>query len=434
MPWQECSVETERMACVVAAQQKDVPIAALCRQFGISHKTGDKWLARAATGEGLVDRSRRPQTAPSQTPAVVEQRVVDLRTQHPAWGGRKLHHRLVAEGLEAVPAPSTITGILRRHGHLTPISPRRDFLRFEHPEPNAVWQMDFMGHRPLDGGAGRVHPWSLLDDHSRFALGLAACQNQQRERVQDLLTAVFRQSGLPQAIRCDNGAPWGMAGMTGRPGLSRLEAWLLRLGVAPWHGRPSHPQTQGKVERFHGTMAREIFAQQQPTTLAQAQTSCDGFRTIYNHERPHEALAHATPASHYQPSPRAFPETLPPVVYDAGTIVQTVTVHGSISWQGRRHFISRGLVGEPVALQPTEDPAVWSVVYCSHPIIVIDLRRPEEVEPMSSHTCYPCLQSAHTGRISPFPSPLAPSQSPPTAPSRCHLERSREISAWPAAG
>lgn len=193
------------------------------------------------------------------------------------------------------------------------------------------------------------------------------------------MTAAFRQYGLPQAILCDNGAPWGMAGMTGRPGLSRLEAWLLRLGVEPWHGRPAHPQTQGKVERFHRTIAREIFAQHPLATYAEAQTHFDAFRMIYNHQRPHEALDHATPASRYQPSSRLFPATLPPVVYDAGTIVQTVTVHGSISWNGRRHFISRGLVGEPVALQPTGDPAIWSVVYCAHQIVVIDLRRPEEV-------------------------------------------------------
>lgn len=379
MPWQERSVETERMAFVLAAQQADMPIAQLCRQFGISRKTGYKWLARAAVGEGVASRSRRPHGSPAQTPAAVEQQVLDLRTQHPAWGGRKLHHRLVAAGLTDVPAPSTITGILRRAGMLTAVPPRRDFVRFEHPEPNAVWQMDFMGHRALGAGAGRVHPWSLLDDHSRFALALSACQNQQRELVQALLTAVFRQVGLPQAILCDNGAPWGLAGKTGGPGLSRLEAWLLRLGVAPWHGRPAHPQTQGKVERFHGTIAREVFGPHHLTTLAEAQAHFDAFRTVYNQERPHEALDHATPASRYHPSSRPFPETLPPVVYDAGTIVQTVTKHGSISWRGQRHFISRGLVGEPVALHPTTDPAVWSVVYCSHQILTIDLRRPDEV-------------------------------------------------------
>lgn len=376
MPWQECSVASERMAFVRAVQQEEGSIAELCRQFGISRPTGYRWLQRAQAGQPLTNQSRRPHASPRQTSEAVEQRVLELRTQYPAWGGRKLHHRLVAEGLEGVPSPSTITAILRRHGRLTPIPPRRDFVRFEHPEPNAVWQMDFMGHRPLDGGAGRVHPWSLLDDHSRFALGLVACPNQQQPTVQTALTAVFRQYGLPAAILCDHGSPWGTSGMGG---LSRLAAWLLRLGVEPWHGRPYHPQTQGKVERFHGTIAREVFAHQQPTTLAEAQTHFDAFRHRYNHERPHEALAYATPAGRYAPSPRRFPETLPPVVYDAGTLVRVVTEHGSISWKGRRHFVSRGLVGEPVALQPTEDPAVWSVEYGAYPVVVIDLRRPEKV-------------------------------------------------------
>ena len=376
MPWQECSVATERAAFVRLAQQEDAVIAELCRQFGISRPTGYRWLRRAEQGQPLTNQSRRPQTVPHQTPAEVEERVLALRTQHPAWGGRKLHHRLVAEGLVDVPAPSTITAILRRHGCLSAVPPRRDFVRFEHPAPNAVWQMDFMGHRPLAFGGERIHPWSLLDDHSRFALDLSACPHQQRALVQDLLTTVFRQYGLPHAMLCDHGSPWGTAGMGG---LSRLAAWLLRLGVEPWHGRPYHPQTQGKVERFHGTIAREVFAQQHPATLAEAQGCFDAFRQTYNHERPHEALDYATPASRYQPSPRPFPETLPPVVYDAGTIVQIVTKHGSISWQGQRHFISRGLVGEPVALQPTEDPALWFVIFCQHQVAIIDLKQPDEV-------------------------------------------------------
>jgi transposase-like protein len=193
MPWQECSVATERAAFVRAVQQEEGSIAELCRQFGISRPTGYRWLHRAHSGQLLTNHSRRPHASPRQTSAVVEQRVLALREQHPAWGGRKLHHRLVAEGLEDVPAPSTITAILRRHGVLAANPPPRDFLRFEHPEPNAVWQMDFMGHRPLHGGAGRVHPWSLLDDHSRFALDLVACPNQQQPTVQTALTAVFRQ-------------------------------------------------------------------------------------------------------------------------------------------------------------------------------------------------------------------------------------------------
>ena len=374
MPWQECSVESERDAFVRIVRAEDACMASVCRQFGISRPTGYRWLHRAAQGQPLTNQSRRPQRSPHQTPAEVEARVLALRAQHPAWGGRKLHHRLVADGLTDVPAPSTITTILRRHGLLAPVPPPRDFVRFEHAEPNAVWQMDFMGHRPL--GTGRVHSWSLLDDHARFALDLAACATQQHAHVQTLLTQAFRQYGLPQAILCDNGSPWGTAGMGG---LSRLEAWLLRLGVEPWHGRPYHPQTQGKVERFHGTIAQEVLGSHAPATLAEAQGCFDAFRASYNHERPHEALDHATPASRYQPSGRAFPEHLPPMVYDQGMIVQIVTKHGSISWRGRRHFISRGLVGEPVALQPTPDPAVWTVVFCQRQVATIDLRRPEKV-------------------------------------------------------
>jgi transposase InsO family protein len=374
MPWQECAVESERDAFILMAQEAGVTIAELCRQFGISRKTGYKWLARAHMGTSLADRSRRPHTSPRQTAADLEARILELRAQHPAWGGRKLHHRLVAMGIPDVPAPSTITAILRRAGMLEIAPPRPVLQHFVHPEPNVLWQMDFMGHQPLR--QGRVHPWSLLDDHSRFALDLMACPNQQRTTVQAALTAAFRRHGLPQAILCDNGSPWGAAGLGG---ITRLEAWLLRLGVAPWHGQPYHPQTQGKVERFHGTIAREVFAQQRPATLPEAQRRFDAFRTNYNYQRPHEALANLVPASAYQPSLRPFPETVPPVVYDEGELVFTVTVYGSIWWRGRRRFISRGLVGEPVALRQTADPAVWSVVYCDRQVATIDLRSPDEV-------------------------------------------------------
>jgi transposase InsO family protein len=374
MPWQECSVMSERQEFVAFAGQEGANLSALCTAYGISRKTGYKWLARAA-GDGRVsDRSRRPHASPGRTPVAMEERILALRAEHPSWGGRKLHHRLVATGVADVPAPSTITAILRRHGVLTATPPRRDFLRFEHPAPNDVWQMDFMGHRALT--TGRVHPWTLLDDHSRFALGLTACANQQQATVTEQLTATFRRYGLPSAILMDNGSPWGTAGMGG---LTSLEAWLLRLGVEPWHGRPYHPQTQGKVERFHGTVAAEIFAQRSLSDLAAAQTAFDAFRTGYNLERPHEALHHAVPASRYRPSPRPFPDIVPPVAYDPDAVVRTVTVHGSIQWQGQRHFVSRGLVGEPVAIRPTPQATVWEIVYIQRRVATIDLDRPDEV-------------------------------------------------------
>jgi len=375
MPWQERSVMSERQEFVTFARQAGASISTLCARFGISRKTGYKWLARAAAGDhGLADRSRRPHASPAQTPPALEAQILELRVAHPSWGGRKLHHPLRATGLADVPAPSTITAILRRHGMLSPAPPPLDFRRFEHSIPNALWQMDFMGHRPLT--TGRVHPLTLLDDHSRFALGVSACANEQHATVKAHLTAVFRRYGLPQAILTDNGAPWATAGMGG---LTSLEAWLLRLGVETWHGRPCHPQTQGKVERFHGTLAAEVFAHRPLGNLDEAQSHFDAFRTVYNLERPHEALGHAVPASRYQPSPRPFPESVPPVTYGPDEVVRIVSVHGSISWQRRRHVISRGLVGEPVALRPTLQPAVWAVLFCHRQVATIDLDHPDEV-------------------------------------------------------
>jgi transposase InsO family protein len=375
MPWQERSSMSERQEFVAFARQEGATIAALCRHFGISRKTGYKWLERAAQREPvLADRSRRPHTSPWRTPREREDRVLALRAAHPAWGGRKLHHALARQGMVHPPAASTITAILRRHGLLAAAPPPRDFIRFEHERPNDLWQLDFMGHRPLD--VERVHPLSLLDDHSRFALTLTACANEQHTTVKTHLTRVFQHYGLPHSLLCDNGSPWGSAGMGG---FTSVEAWLLQLGVEPWHGRPRHPRTQGKVERFHRTIAAEVFGMGQFPDLATTQTAFDRFRACYNHERPHEALADAVPASRYQPSPRPFPETLPEIVYGSQDAVRIVTVHGSISWQRRRAFVGRGLVGQPVGVRPTAVDGVWHVFYCHRQVATIDRRVSEEV-------------------------------------------------------
>jgi transposase InsO family protein len=189
----------------------------LCRRFGISAPAGYKWLRRwEEEGEaGLWDRSRRPRRSPTRTPAELEEQVVELRRRHPRWGGRKIAAALRRQGL-AAPAPSTVTGILRRRGVLSSERRHRGYLRFEHPAPNDLWQMDFKGHFPLQRG-GRCHPFGILDDHSRYNLCLTACQNQQTPTVRGLLEATLRHYGLPQAILCDNGSPWGK----GRPWTTR---------------------------------------------------------------------------------------------------------------------------------------------------------------------------------------------------------------------
>jgi transposase InsO family protein len=351
MPWQEHSIMTQRQDFVALVQQEGLSITEACRQTGISRPTGYRWLARAVAGEtSFADRSRRPHHSPQRTSAEREAAVLEP------------------------PAASTITAILRRHGRLVATPPRRDFVRFEQPVPNALWQMDFMGHRPL--ATGRVHPLTIVDDHSRFALCLRACADEQQATVHDQLTAVFQVYGLPEAILTDHGSPWGTAG---QGGLTSLEAWLLRLDVALWHGRPQHPQTRGKVERFHGAIAAEVFADRLFPDVPSIQVAFDGWRTLYNRERPHEALGYAVPAERYRPSSRPFPADLPAIVYGPDDVVCTVTVHGSIQWQGRRVFVSRGLVGQPVAVRPTPQDDRWEIYFCRRQVAVIDLRDPDEV-------------------------------------------------------
>jgi len=378
MPWQEQSVMTLRQEFVELAGREDANVRELCRRYEISAKTGYKWLDRwaAAGAAGLADRSRRPLRSPARTPAALEERVVAVRRAHPTWGGRKIHHCLQQQGVGDVPAPSTITAILRRHDLLAAAADTpHPWQRFEHAAPNDLWQLDFLGHRPVEDGQ-RVHPLTVLDDHSRFLLALVACSCEQQEVVQAHLTACFRRYGLPRAILTDNGPPWGTSG---GGGLTALAAWLLRLGIAPRHGRAYHPQTQGKVERMHGTIAADVFAHRSLPDLAACQPAFDAFRQVYNHDRPHEALAYAVPASRYAASSRAFPEPLPPIAYGPDDQVRLVRDQGAISFRGRSWFVSRGLIGLPVAVRPTTTDDLFQVVFCRREVATLDLAAPDAV-------------------------------------------------------
>jgi transposase InsO family protein len=378
MPWQEQSVMSLRQEFVALARQEDANIRELCRRYGISAKTGYKWLGRAvvAGSAGLADRSRRPHASPTKTAAAIEAQVVALRREHPTWGGRKIAAVLARQAGSPTLAPSTITAILHRHGLIgaDADAPRR-WQRFEHAAPNDLWQVDFMGHRPVEDGQ-RVHPLTIHDDHSRFALGVIACPNEQQALVQTHLTACFRRYGLPGAILTDNGPPWGTSGAGG---LTALEAWLLRLGIEPWHGRAYHPQTQGKVERFHGTIAADVFAYRRLPDLSACQPAFDAFRALYNHERPHQALDFAVPASRYTPSRRPFPETLPEIAYGPDDQVRLVRSQGAIFFHNRSWFISRGLIGLRVAVRPTRTDGVFHVHFCRRQVATLDLRVGPEV-------------------------------------------------------
>ncbi len=376
MPWKEVSTMSLREEFVRFALAEEANMSALSRRFGVSRKTGYKWLARfRQEGRGgLRNLSRRPQHSPAHTAAVLEQVIVALRAEHPAWGARKLHRRLQDLGYPGLPAVSTTHRILQRHDCL-PVGPNaahRPWQRFEHPHPNDLWQMDFKGHFPTQ--TQRCHPLTVLDDHSRYAVGLYACANEQTACVQTALTRSFRRYGLPGRMSMDNGAPWGSD--AGHP-YTPLTVWLLRLGIRVSHSRPYHPQTQGKDERFHRTLHAELLCRHRFADLAECQCRFDQWRDLYNLQRPHQALQMAVPVSRYQPSPRPFPETLPPIQYDSVDIVRKVQDGGLLHFRGQTYRLSKAFRGYPVGLRPTEVDGQIQVLFCQHPIATIDLHRPQ---------------------------------------------------------
>lgn len=377
MPWKERDIMSLRREFVILANKPDTNIRDLCRRFEISAPTGYKWMSRFVEGgvEGLRDDSRRPNRSPARTPQELEQAVLSVRDVHRAWGGRKIRARLLALGHKRIPAASTITDILRRNGRLDPEESikHKAWKRFEYDAPNQLWQMDFKGHFPMRDR--RCHPLTVLDDHSRFSVGLHACTDERTETVQTGLTGVFRRYGLPERILADNGPPWG--GESDH-GFTPLTVWLYRLGIEVIHGRPYHPQTQGKEERFHRTLKAEVLRYERFTDLQHCQRRFNRWREIYNHERPHEALDLRVPASRYQVSERRFPETLPSIEYPPGVEVRTVQAGGWFNYMGQGYKAPKALRGQPVAIIPAEIDGIMDVWFCNHVVAKINLKSVEE--------------------------------------------------------
>lgn len=375
MAWKECDRVSLRREFVGLALVERANISALCGRFGISRKTGYKWLARfREEGEaGLADRSRRPHAFRSPTPAEIERRVLQVRDEHPRWGGRKIHARLKHLGMEYVPAASTITAILHRHGRIAEeeSSKRRTFVRFERAEPNELWQMDFKGEFRMTNGRW-CYALTVLDDHSRYSLVLQACINRRRPTVQEHLRAAFRRYGLPRAILMDNGPPWGVPCEPGAPTV--LAVWLMDLDVGVLHGRPHHPQTQGKEERFHRTLELEVLQGRTFANKQQVQREFDPWRQVYNHERPHEALEMQVPASRYEVSLCAYREDPQPFEYDTTFAVRKIGREGRLVFGGQEYRIGRAFAGKCVGVRSTDEDGQWAVYYRTFRIGIIDHR------------------------------------------------------------
>jgi len=371
MPWKESTAVSERVEFINEAYQRDGNFSELCDRYGISRTTGYKWLKRYSESglEGLQERSRRPHHSPNRTSPENEEAILRIRQHHPSWGGVKINAYLTRQGWQGLPAPSTVTAILYRHGQINPQESikHRPMQRFERQTPNELWQMDFKGHFKID--QGYCNPLTILDDHSRFLLGLHACPNQTWRTVQTHLTHTFRQYGLPDRMLMDNGSPWGDERQTPH---TILTAWLMRLGIAISHGRPYHPQTQGKDERLHRTLQTELLDQIKLSTLMDCQHHFDTWRDFYNLERPHQALIHAVPAERYSPSPRPFPEVLPPILYEPDDVVRMVDVAGKISFHGKCFRISKAFRHYPLAIRPTQQDGLFDIFFCSFKVANID--------------------------------------------------------------
>lgn len=389
MPWQEVTRMSLRLEFVTMARVEGSNMAELCRRFGISRKIGYKWLRRYHLEgvEGLRDRSRRPKSSPGRTPVPVEEVVLAVREQHGTWGGRKIRARLEALGQSEIPAASTITEILRRHGCIDPEESRKHkaWQRFEAQAPNELWQMDFKGH--FEAAEGRCHPLTVLDDHARYALCLQACPDEKGTTVRQHLTAVFRWYGLPRTILVDHGSPWGS---DEEHRYTPLTVWLMRQGIEVWHSRPYHPQTLGKDERFHRTLWADVSQYCVGLPLEACQERFEKWRGVYNLERPHEALQMAVPASRYIPSPRSFQEILPPIEYGPGDHVRKVQQGGKISYRNREYEVPKAFYGQSVALRPTAQDELMDVFFCNQRIMQLDLKNhTQKVLPMSPNVCNP---------------------------------------------
>lgn len=367
MPWNETCPMRERLRFVTFVEQGEETMAELCRQFGISRKTGYAILARyAAEGvEGLRDRSHAAHVHPNAVSEEIERRILDLRRIRPTWGPIKLRGRL--EKIDPTtqwPAKSTFGDILRRHGL---VAPRRRRKRTPaHPGPfaacncaNDTWAIDFKGwFRTGDGR--RCDPLTISDVCSRYLLRCQAVQRADGDCVRPLLEATFREYGLPRTIRSDNGPPFASRGVGG---LSSLSVWWIKLGITPERITPGRPSENGRHERFHGTLASDTCDPPALTWRAQ-QRRFDAFRRIYNEERPHQALGNATPMSVYQPSPRPYPSRLAEIVYPEDWQVRVVRHSGEIKWRGEQLFIGEALAGEPVGIEEAEGDH-WRVHYAS---------------------------------------------------------------------
>ena len=367
MPWKESSPMDQRTLFVADYLRELFSMTELCERFGISRKTGYKWLARyqAEGPSGLLDRSRRPKSCPHQTPVRIVEAVLEARRRHPSWGAKKLLPILMRRHPDwPWPARSTVCDILKREGR---IPPRRRRRRPGHPgrpqtpmtAPNEIWTADFKGQfRTGDGQY--CYPLTVADGFSRYILGCQALLSPSLKGTQAVFGRLFREFGLPQIIRTDNGAPFATCAIRR---LSRLSIWWIRLGIYPELIEPAHPEQNGRHERMHRTLKAETTRPPAATCRGQ-QRRFNRFLDEFNNERPHEALGQHPPASVYRPSSRRLPKRLPQVAYPLHFETRRVSRNGGIRWKSRWVNVGKVLEEQYIGLEEV-DNGLWEVYFGS---------------------------------------------------------------------
>jgi putative transposase len=369
------TVEEEKLRFIAEWLKGELPMSALCESFGVSRDTGYRLVRRyeAEGAAGLEPRSRAPQRPGRSMPEAIAAAIIDSRRERPFWGPKKLRALLMRREPEIVwPAASTIGDLLRREGLSAPRRRRRTAVPLTRPfrpvtAPNDLWCIDFKGwFRTRDGA--RCDPLTISDADSRFLLACTIVAPT-AQGVTPAVERTMRDYGLPGAIRSDNGTPFAS---TGAGGLTRLAVQWVKLGIRLERIDPGAPQQNGRHERMHGTLKAET-TRPPAATAAEQQARFDAFRRDYNHERPHEALEQATPASRYHRSPRPYPERIEEPWYDADHAVRRVRPTGEIKWGGALVFVSEALAGEPVGIAETER-GDWLVRFAAVELGIIDRR------------------------------------------------------------
>lgn len=362
MPWKEKTVMEQRKEFIEQAAECS-NFSELCREYGISRKTGYKWLKRFRETSSLEDQSRRPKHPYRKTAPAVEAAILAMREENPSWGGKTIRTVLEADGISNLPSAKTCCNILKKNGCVSEEESlkRRPCQRFEREQCNALWQTDFKGDFPLLDGT-RCYPLDILDDHSRFCL----CTEPKSTAagVQESFLRVFQAYGLPDAILSDNGPQF--AGFRG--GYTRFERWLMDLDILPIHGRILHPQTQGKIERFHRTMKAELL--REPfRDITEAADKFAAWRWKYNEIRPHSALGMKPPAKVYTPSKRQLfvPK---PYEYTSGNVCK-VNNWGYLRFGPVQLYLSETMANTYLEVVPADNDT-FSIRYRNFQIALVD--------------------------------------------------------------